>query len=63
MDDYQHLSRSVAGRRVIITGAASGMGRATVGARKAGDAAICGNCDLGCQARGRALEASRQLPD
>jgi 3-oxoacyl-[acyl-carrier protein] reductase len=29
MDDYQHLSRSVAGRRVIITGAASGMGRAT----------------------------------
>jgi len=29
MDPYQDLSRSVAGRVVIITGAASGMGRAT----------------------------------
>lgn len=28
MEPYQHLSRSVAGHRVIITGAASGMGRA-----------------------------------
>ena len=29
MQDYQPLSRSVAGRKVIVTGAASGMGRAT----------------------------------
>ena len=29
MQDYVELSRSVAGRKVIITGAASGMGRAT----------------------------------
>lgn len=29
MSDYQELSRSVAGLRVLVTGAASGMGRAT----------------------------------
>lgn len=29
MQDYVELSRSVAGRKVIVTGAASGMGRAT----------------------------------
>lgn len=29
MEPYQHLNRSVAGRTVIVTGAASGMGRAT----------------------------------
>ncbi|KWV90675.1 3-oxoacyl-ACP reductase [Erythrobacter sp. YT30] len=29
MEDYRELSRSIAGSRVLITGAASGMGRAT----------------------------------
>ncbi len=29
MEDYQQLSRSIAGHRAIVTGAASGMGRAT----------------------------------
>ena len=29
MKPYQHLDRSVAGKTVLITGAASGMGRAT----------------------------------
>ena len=29
MRDYVELSRSVAGRKAIVTGAASGMGRAT----------------------------------
>ena len=29
MKPYQHLERSVAGKTVLITGAASGMGRAT----------------------------------
>ena len=29
MIPYQHLDRSVAGKTVFITGAASGMGRAT----------------------------------
>ncbi len=29
MSDFKHLSRSVSGSRVLITGAASGMGRAT----------------------------------
>ena len=29
MEPYRHLNRSIAGKTAIITGAASGMGRAT----------------------------------
>ena len=52
MDPYQHLSRSVAGRTVLITGAASGMGRATAHlfAREGAQVAVTDLHLAGCEA-------------
>jgi len=52
MEPYQHLNRSVAGRTVIVTGAASGMGRATAHlfAREGANVAVTDLTLEGCEA-------------
>lgn len=60
MEPYQHLNRSVAGRTVIVTGAASGMGRATAHlfAREGANVAVTDLALDGCAAVVAEIEAT-----
>lgn len=60
MEPYQPLSRSVAGRTVIITGAASGMGRATAHlfAREGAQVAVTDLSQSDCDAVVAEIEAA-----
>ncbi|MGM0586685.1 MAG: SDR family NAD(P)-dependent oxidoreductase, partial [Pseudomonadota bacterium] len=61
MTPYRPLSRSIAGRRALITGAASGMGRATAHlfAREGADVAITDLDQTACEAVAAEIDAAR----
>lgn len=61
MRAYKHLDRSIAGRTAIITGAASGMGRATAHlfAREGANVAVTDRDRAGCDAVVAEIDAAR----
>lgn len=64
MQPYRELSRSIRGRRAIVTGAASGMGRATAHllAREGADVAVTDLRPEACEAVAAEIDAARAAP-
>lgn len=64
MEPYRALNRSIRGRRAIVTGAASGMGRATAHllAREGADVAVTDLRPEACEAVAAEIDAARAEP-